>query len=204
MKRLILATNNAGKGREMAEILREGLRDIPILTLADLPGFLEPEENGSTYAENAIIKARSAADQFGEIAIGDDVGLEIDALNVGPGLHSKRFAGESTFPEKMRIILDRLDGVPEEDRTARFRCAIAIAEPGGPVKVCQATLEGRIAEAPRGSGGFGYDPIFYLPTEGCTIGELPPGRKNQISHRARTLALAIPILRHLFGSATNE
>jgi XTP/dITP diphosphohydrolase len=200
-KRVVIASHNRAKSREIYQILLEGLRDLPVEVglLADYSGAPVPEEVGATYVENAILKARACTLFTGEIALADDAGLEIDALNGLPGLHSRRFMGESTpFTVKMGILLERLRGVADERRTARFRCAVAIATPAGALFTFEDTLEGRIAQAPRGQFGFGYDPIFYLPAFGCTLAELPPEFKNRISHRAKVLRQALPTLRTLF------
>lgn len=189
---LVIATHNVKKAGEMVTILARRLPGLEIRTLAEYPGAPEPEESGTTYAENATIKAESAARFTHEWSVADDAGLEIDALDGGPGLHSKRFEGEETpFAEKMRRILERLDGVPTETRGARFRCCVAVAAPGvaSPTKVFEATCEGRIALAPSGSGGFGYDPIFSLPELGCTMADLTADQKHAISHRGKVLAL---------------
>ncbi len=206
MRRLIIATHNAGKAREMRTILREHLQGVPveIMTLADFPGMSEPDESGGTYLQNAEIKARAAADALRELAIADDAGLEVDALNGEPGLHSRRYAGiETSFDEKMSLLLERMRDVPEHQRTARFRCAVAIAEPSGPTHLFTDTCEGRIALERSGTGGFGYDPIFFLPDLGCTMADLTPEHKNRISHRGKTLAAAAPVLRRLLGRASN-
>lgn len=206
VRRLIIATHNAGKAREMLTILKEHLHDMPveILTLADFPGIPEPAEHGETYLENAEIKARAAADALHELAIADDAGLEVDVLNGEPGLHSRRYAGvETSFADKMSLLLERLKDVPEQDRTARFRCAVAIAEPAGPTHLFTDTCEGRIAFERSGTGGFGYDPIFFLPDLGCTMAELTPEHKNRISHRGKTLAAAAPVLRRLLAQPAN-
>jgi XTP/dITP diphosphohydrolase len=162
---------------------------ITIKTLADYPGAPEPEETGTTYRQNAVIKADSAAEFTGEWCVADDAGLEIDAMGGEPGLYSKRFAGEETpFPEKMRIILDRLSDTPTEARTARFRCAVALAIPGRATEEFEAICEGVIAREPSGGGGFGYDPIFFLPEMGCTMADLTAEQKHQISHRGKVLS----------------
>ncbi|HRF59111.1 MAG TPA: RdgB/HAM1 family non-canonical purine NTP pyrophosphatase [Fimbriimonadaceae bacterium] len=189
---LVIATHNVKKAGEMVTILSRRLPDLQIRTLADYPGAPEPDEAGTTYAENATIKAESAARVTGEWSVADDAGLEVDALGGAPGLHSKRFEGEDTpFAEKMCRILERLEGVPESDRTARFRCCVAVAAPGltEPTRVFEATCEGRIAPAPSGGGGFGYDPIFFLPELGCTMADLTADQKHAISHRGKVLAL---------------
>ncbi len=196
--RVVIASHNRAKSREIVALLSEGLRDLPveIQLLCDYPNAPVPEETESTYAGNAALKARACARFTGEVSLADDAGLEIDALDGQPGLHSRRFASERTpFTVKMGLILERLQAVPDERRTARFRCAVAIATPEGDLHLFEDTLEGRIAQAPRGQYGFGYDPIFYLPAFGCTLAELPPAFKNRISHRAKVLRQAIPTLR---------
>lgn len=187
MKTLVVATHNLKKAGEMLTLLGQLLPEVTLKTLADYPGAPEPDETGSTYSENARIKAFSAAGHTGEWCIADDAGLEIDAMDGEPGLHSKRFAGEDTpFSEKMAIILDRLQNTPEEDRSARFRCCIAACSPNGEI-ILEATCEGRIAREPSGHGGFGYDPIFYLPEMGCTMADLTAEQKHSISHRGKVL-----------------
>jgi XTP/dITP diphosphohydrolase len=186
--RLVIATHNRAKASEMTAILARAWPKVAFLSLADFPGAREPEETGSTYAENALIKARAAAGATGEWAIADDAGLEIDALGGEPGLYSKRFAGEETpFPEKMRLILERMATVPDDHRAARFRCAIALCPLAGEPLELEATCEGRIAREPRGEGGFGYDPIFLLPELGRTMAELSADEKHAVSHRGRVL-----------------
>lgn len=199
--RAVIATHNRHKAGEMITILSRAFPDWEFLTLADFPNATEPEETGTTYAENAAIKSESAAKETGCLSIADDAGLEIDAMNGEPGLYSKRFAGEDTpFPEKMKIILDRLSGVSEEHRSARFRCCVAISIPNDGemrTEVVETTCEGRIAESPSGSGGFGYDPIFWLPEMGCTMADLTANQKHAISHRGKALALVEQKLREL-------
>lgn len=200
-KRIVIASHNRSKSREIAMLLEQGLRDlgVEIALLADYPGAPQPDETADTYVGNAIIKARACAAFTGEISLADDAGLEISALNGEPGIFSRRFAGEDTpFPVKMGILLHELSAVPDERRTARFRCAIAIAAPTGELYTFEDTLEGRIAQAPRGQAGFGYDPIFYVPELGCTLAELPSEFKNRISHRARVMRQAMPTLRAFF------
>lgn len=188
--RLIIATHNRKKAGEMVTILSRRFPSLEILTLADFPGAPEPEETGTTYAENSTIKAESARAFTGELCIADDAGLEVDAMGGEPGLHSKRFAGEDTpFPEKMKIILANLTGMCVEQRAARFRCCVAVASPGEVSRVFEATCEGRIAEEPSGAGGFGYDPIFYLPEMGCTMADLTADQKHAISHRGKVLKM---------------
>jgi XTP/dITP diphosphohydrolase len=202
---VVIASHNRSKSREIEALLREGLADLPVMIrlLADYPDAPPPpEENADSYVGNAVIKARACAAFTCAISFADDAGLEIDALNGMPGVHSRRFAGEETpFPAKMGILLEMLKDVPPERRTARFRCAVAIATPDGAVYTFEDTLDGRIADAPRGQAGFGYDPIFYVPSLGCTLAELPAAFKNHISHRAKVMRQAIPQLRGLLREA---
>lgn len=200
-KRIVIASHNRSKSKEIAMLLEQGLRDlgVEVALLADYPNAPQPDETADTYVGNAIIKARACTQFTGEIALADDAGLEIAALNGQPGRFSRRFAGEATpFPVKMGILLNMLSAVPEERRTARFRCAIAIATPAGDLCTFEDTFAGRITHAPRGQAGFGYDPIFYVPELGCTLAELPSEFKNRISHRARVMRQAMPTLRALF------
>jgi len=186
---LVIATHNAKKAGEMVTILGARFPHLTIRTLADYPGAPEPDETGTTYRQNAVIKADSAAKFTGEWCVADDAGLEIDAMGGEPGLYSKRFAGEETpFSEKMRIILDRLAETPTEARSARFRCAVALAIPGQPTEEFEAICEGVIADEPSGGGGFGYDPIFYLPALACTMADLTAEQKHRISHRGKVLS----------------
>lgn len=191
MMRLVIATHNEKKAGEMRTILGRRFPDWEIVTLNAFPGAPEPDETGTTYAENAAIKAESAARFTGELCVADDAGLEVDAMGGEPGLYSKRFAGEETpFPEKMRVILDRLQGVEDEGRSARFRCCVAVSKLEGDslkTDVFEATCEGRIAHEPSGGGGFGYDPIFFLPEQGCTMADLTADQKHAISHRGKVL-----------------
>lgn len=193
LDRLVIATHNRKKAGEMIQILSERFPELEFRTLADYPDAPEPEETGTTYAENAAIKAESAAAATGEWSLADDAGLEIDALNGEPGLWSKRFAGEDTpFLDKMRRILERMNDVPETERTARFRCCVALAPPHTQhitpnALVFEAICEGRIAREPSGAGGFGYDPIFALPELQCTMADLSAGEKHSVSHRGKVL-----------------
>ncbi|MBX7131994.1 MAG: RdgB/HAM1 family non-canonical purine NTP pyrophosphatase [Fimbriimonadaceae bacterium] len=188
MNRLVVATHNAKKGGEMLHILGARFPHLTILTLNDFPGAPEPEETGTTYAENAMIKAESAALVTGEWCVADDAGLEIDALDGQPGLYSKRFLGEELpFADKMRWILNELAETPESARGARFRVAVALARTDEQTQVFEATCEGRIAHVMSGSGGFGYDPIFFLPELGRTMADLSAEEKHQVSHRGKVL-----------------
>lgn len=186
---IVLASRNAGKVRE----IRELLADLPVEveSLLDHPEVAEVEETGTTFSENAILKARAVAEATGGLALADDSGIEVDALGGAPGVYSARFAGpDATDAQRNARLLERLAGVPAEGRTARYVAAIAIASPGGEVRTTVATCEGSIAEAPRGTGGFGYDPIFVVPGRGLTMAEIPSEEKNRISHRGRALRQA--------------
>jgi XTP/dITP diphosphohydrolase len=188
MADLVIATFNLKKGGEMAQILGHLLPGVSLHTLQEFPDAREPEETGVTYRENALIKAIAGCQASGLPSIADDAGLEIDALDGAPGVYSKRFGGEDLpFPQKIARILELLRHVPEEDRSARFQCWIALAEPGREPITFSATCEGRIGLEPSGGGGFGYDPIFYLPELGCTMATLTPDQKHQISHRGKVL-----------------
>jgi XTP/dITP diphosphohydrolase len=186
--KLVVATHNPKKAVEMATVLGRLSPGVEAVSLADFPGAPEPEETGATYAENAVIKAESAYRHTGLLCLADDAGLEVDALPGELGPLSKRFAGpETPFHDKMALILDRLAEVPADQRTARFRCCVAVIGPGVPLRVFESTCEGVVASAPRGSGGFGYDPIFYLPELGRTMAELSPDEKHEVSHRGKVL-----------------
>ncbi len=183
-EKLLIATRNPGKVAEYAEILSDlGYR---LVSLKDVGITSEVAETGNTYAENALLKARRYATASGLITLADDSGLEVDALAGAPGVYSARYAGpEASDEERYRKLLAQLEGVPDSQRTARFRCVIAIVWPDGREVVVEGTCEGCIAHQPRGNYGFGYDPIFYLPKLGKTMAEIPPKVKNQISHRAQ-------------------
>ena len=181
-KRLVVATLNRAKGRERLDLLG----DVPyeLLLLAEVPGATLPEETGKTYAENALIKARAGVLATGTIALADDSGIEVDAFDGGPGLYSARFGGPGLDDAgRTALLLERLRGVPAERRTARFRSVIAIVEPSGREQLVEGVVEGRIAEAPRGTGGFGYDPVFFYPPLGGTFGEIEAEAKHRVSHR---------------------
>ncbi len=198
MRKLLLATRNPGKVREYRELLQ----GLPVeLTWPEAEGItLEPEEAGATFAENAILKARAYAAASGLLTWADDSGLEVDALGGEPGVRSSRYAGPgASDADRYRLLLRKMAGVPWERRTARFRCVIAIADPAGALHTAEGTCEGIIAFAPRGANGFGYDPVFYLPDRDCTMAELSPAEKNQISHRARAARAARRILEEMLG-----
>ena len=174
--------------REIRRILKP--LDAEIISMKEAGISSDPEETGSTFAENALIKARACAALLKEraVVLSDDSGLEVDAMGKEPGIRSSRFMGEDTpYSIKNAEIISRLSGVPDEERTARFVCAVAAVLPDGETVVTQDTIEGRIGYEERGENGFGYDPIFYLPERGCTTAELPPDEKNEISHRGKAL-----------------
>ena len=199
--RLVLATSNRGKVREIRGMLM-GL-GVEVLALDDFKSVELPHETGATFAENALVKARAVAAATGIAALADDSGLEVDCLGGRPGVFSARYAGEGASDRDNYIkLLGELEGVPFEKRSARFRCAVAFVEPGdggrgaggaggaggrGVEMVFEGSLEGFIATEPRGEGGFGYDPVFFLPERNRTVAELPAEEKNAISHRARAL-----------------
>ena len=196
MPKLLLATNNPGKAAEFRQLL-EGC-GWEIVTPAELGLTLEIEETGQTYTENATMKAVEYAKASGLVTLADDSGLEVDALGGRPGPLSARYAGpDRTDEERVRALLEELAGVPDEQRTARFRAVIAIAEPGGRVELAGGTVEGRIAHEPRGENGFGYDPVFLLPERGMTTAELPPDEKNAVSHRGAAARNAQAVLERM-------
>lgn len=186
MKKVIFATGNENKMKEIRQIL--GDLDIEIQSLKDAGIHADIVEDGTTFEENAMIKANAISKLTGEIVLADDSGLEIDYLNKEPGVYSARYMGEDTsYHIKNATLIERLNGVPDEKRTARFVCAIAAVFPDGTVKTVRGTMEGRIGYEERGVNGFGYDPIFYLPEYGCTSAELSMEEKNKISHRGKAL-----------------
>ena len=183
---VVIATRNAGKLSEIQEILAPlGLK---VLSLSDFPEIPEILEDGQTFEENAVKKAAAVAHQTSQVAIADDSGLAVDALQGRPGVFSSRYAGgDATDADRYRKLLKEMAGVPEGEREAAFICAVAIASPNGKVEVVKGECRGEIALAPKGSHGFGYDPVFYFPEAGKTMAELEPEVKNRISHRARAL-----------------
>ena len=185
--RIILATANRDKIREMRHAL-DGL-DVEILTRDDYPSLPGVVEDGASLEENARKKARTLADATGLVAIADDTGLEVEALGGEPGVYSSRYAGPGvTYEENVRELLRRMAGVPAGDRGALFRCVIALAEPSGAEILIEGTCEGTILEEPRGTGGFGYDPVFQVPEKGRTFAEMSVEEKDRISHRGRAMA----------------
>lgn len=187
MKKLIFATGNEGKMREIRVIMED--LGMEILSQKEAGLAPEVEETGTTFEENAVIKAKAVAGLLPEaIVLADDSGLEIDYLNKEPGIYSSRYAGEDTsYIIKNQMLLDRLAGVPDKERTARFVCVIAAAFPDGQVFTVRETMEGFIGDAPAGENGFGYDPIFQVPQYGCSSAELTMEQKNELSHRGKAL-----------------
>ncbi len=184
--RIIFATGNEGKMREIRMILAD--LDLDILSMKEAGADLDIVENGTTFAENAEIKARAVWKCTGDIVLADDSGLVVDYLGGEPGVYSARYMGEDTSYEiKNQAIIDRLEGAREQERTARFVSAIAAVLPDGTVIHTEGTVEGVIAHESAGTGGFGYDPIFYLPEYGKTSAEIPIEKKNEISHRGKAL-----------------
>jgi len=183
---VVIATRNPGKFREIKAILSS--LPLKFLSLEDFPDIPEVVEDGATFAENAGKKARMIADFTGRLAIADDSGLAVDALQGRPGVFSSRYAGEkATDRERCQKLLDEMASIPKGKRQARFVCAMAVALPRGRMEVVEGECRGRVTSAPRGKRGFGYDPIFFVPQFGKTMGELEPEEKNRISHRGRAL-----------------
>lgn len=202
MPSLLLATNNPGKVAEFRGLLAESGWDL--VTPADLGLDIDVEETGATYEENARLKAVAGMKASGLVTLADDSGLEIEALGGEPGVHSARFLGpDATYPERFAEIERRLAGLPDSQRGARFVAVIAIADPRtGRVNTVEGEVRGVIARQPRGAGGFGYDPIFWLPERSCTMAELPEHEKAIISHRAHAAARAVPVLKDLLHDYT--
>lgn len=199
-RKLLIATTNPSKRREMEQILGAANLNLELLTLESFPDAQEVEETGETFMENAHLKAQSAVQLSSLVVIADDGGLCIDALGGQPGIKSHRFLGESTsFQEKMTSIFKMMAEVEEEARTCRFQCAVVIATPDGRTFECLGVCEGRVGHEMRGEGGFGYDPLFALP-DGRHTAELLPAEKHKISHRGQALACAIEVLKSLFDA----
>lgn len=188
MKRLIFATGNEGKMKEIRMIL--GDLDYEILSMKEAGIDVDIVEDGKTFEDNAIIKATTISKIANCVVLADDSGLEVDAMDKMPGIYSARYLGEDTsYSVKNQTIIDNLAGLPDEERTARFVCAIAAAFPDGRVVTKRGTIEGIIGYEERGENGFGYDPIFYVPEYGKTTAELSPEEKNKISHRGKALEM---------------
>lgn len=185
--RIVFATGNANKVREIKAILAD--LNMEVLSMKEAGVYAEAEENGATFAENAVIKAKDIAAKVSDVIVmADDSGLVVDALNGEPGIYSARYLGEDTpYSIKNANIIERLEGIPVEGRSARFVCAIAAVLPDGRVLSTEGTIEGYIGYEERGNGGFGYDPIFMVPEYGCSTAELSAEAKNAISHRGKAL-----------------
>lgn len=186
MKQIIFATGNEGKMKEIRMILEE--LKCPVLSMREAGIEADIVEDGQSFEENAVIKARAIAQQTDSVVLADDSGLVIDYLNGEPGIYSARYLGEDTsYRIKNQNLIDRLEGVPDEKRGARFVCVIAAVLPGGEILTERGIMEGRIGYEEKGGNGFGYDPIFYVPEYDCSAAELTPEQKNQISHRGKAL-----------------
>lgn len=198
---LLVATHNAGKAREYAHLLS----DLPVKVVwLEQVGVDEvAQETGATFAENALLKAQFYAARTNLLTWADDSGLEVDALGGRPGVHSAHYGGEGLSDrERYTALLREMEGIPMDRRTARFRCVVAIARPNGEVWTVEGTIEGIILTAPRGDHGFGYDPIFWVPSLNATLAELPIEVKNRISHRALAAGQARRIMEQLLSNCT--
>jgi XTP/dITP diphosphohydrolase len=192
---LVIATSNPGKFKEIAALL-DGLNVL----LQPLDRIEVPPEGGESFQENAGVKATAVARASRQLALADDSGLEVEALGGQPGVRSARFGGsQATDADRNALILENLQGVPTAKRTARFRCVVAVADPQGRTRFAEGVCEGRIASAPRGTRGFGYDPIFEIPSLGKTFAEIEPEVKNRLSHRAKAMAGARVILQEILA-----
>jgi len=199
-RRVLVASTNAKKAAEMLAILRSAPLGLEFVTLADYPDAPDVDECGETFVENARLKAMAGMALSGLPTIADDGGLCIDALDGRPGVKSHRFLGEHTsFPDKMSRILELMRSVPEGRRTCRFQCAVVAAFPSGRTFECMGSCEGAIGYTMTGSGGFGYDPIFYIPELRRYMAELTPGEKQSISHRGKALASVLDVLEHEYS-----
>ncbi|QFT90100.1 Non-canonical purine NTP pyrophosphatase [Bacillus sp. THAF10] len=183
MKELIIATNNQGKVKDFKTLLEP--LGYEIKSLADFPEIPEIEESGTTFEENALLKAQAVANHLGRMVLADDSGLEVDALNGEPGVYSARYSGmDKDDVRNYQKVLDKLQGIPKHQRTARFVCVLAIVDPKGEKFTVRGTCEGFIAMEPAGENGFGYDPVFFVEEKQKTMAQLTKGEKNEISHRA--------------------
>jgi len=197
-RRIIFATGNEGKMREIRMIMED--LGVSVVSLKEAGITAAVEENGTSFRENAMIKAKAVMELTGEIVLADDSGLEIDYLDGAPGIYSARFMGEDTsYDIKNTALIEKLAGVPDEKRTARFVCEIACALPDGRTFTTRGVMEGRIGYEIRGEGGFGYDPIFYLPECGCTSAEISAEQKNELSHRGKALRAMKEMLREVLA-----
>jgi XTP/dITP diphosphohydrolase len=197
-RQLLVASYNPGKLEELLTIMADW--PARLVRPRDIGLHLDVAETGATYAENARLKAVAHVEVSGLWTLADDSGLEVDALGGAPGIRAARYAGEGADnAERWALLLRNLDGVPWERRTARFRAVVALAQPGGKIAYAEGAVEGYIMFEPKGSGGFGYDPLFYIPEFDSTMAELPPEIKNRISHRARSIQAARPIYERWFS-----
>ena len=197
MKKIIFATTNKNKVREV-NMMMEGF-DVELVPMADMGIDVEIEETGTTFEENAIIKAKAICEMTGEIALADDSGLEVDYLDGAPGVYSSRFLGEDTpYEIKNDYIIEKLKDAKGKERSARFACAMAMVFPNGDVETCYGTIEGLIGYEQKGTNGFGYDPIVYVPEYEMTTGEMTPQLKNSISHRGKALEQMKEVMKRRF------
>jgi len=194
--KILIATTNQGKVQEIRNLVK-GLPAL-FVSLSEVPGIPEVVEDGATFEENALKKARTMAYSTGIVTLADDSGLCIDALDGRPGVHSARYAGDhASDEEKYLRVLEEMEGIPDSERSARFVCALALVAPDGEEKLFRGVCEGRITREPRGSSGFGYDPIFYFEEAECTFAEMGGESKNRVSHRGRALRQFADFLRGL-------
>lgn len=197
MKKIIFATTNKNKVREV-NMMMEGF-DVELVPMTDMGIDVEIEETGTTFEENAIIKAKAICDMTGEIALADDSGLEVDYLDGAPGVYSSRFLGEDTpYEIKNDYIIEKLKDAKGKERSARFACAMAMVFPDGDIETCYGTIEGLIGYEQKGTNGFGYDPIVYVPEYEMTTGEMTPQLKNSISHRGKALEQMKEVMKRRF------
>ena len=194
MKKIIFATTNQGKVREVKMMMEDF--GVDFVTMKDAGIDIDIVEDGKTFEENAIIKAKTIMEATGEVALADDSGLEVDYLDGAPGIYSARFLGEDTsYDEKNKYIIEKLKDAKGKERSARFVCAMAVAFPNGEIETCRGTIEGLIGYEQKGKNGFGYDPIVYVPEYEMTTGEMAPELKNSISHRGKALEQMKEILK---------
>lgn len=199
--KLLVATQNSGKVLEFRALLAP--LDASVCFPSDIGLHIEVPEDGDTYADNASQKALAYAHASRLLALADDSGLEVDALDGAPGVHSARYASGHDA-DRVATLLAQLRGMPKEQRTARFRCVVVIASPNGEIHSAEGVCEGCITDRPVGRGGFGYDPVFFLPEHNCTMAQLSLEEKNRISHRARAVEAALPILRNLLSRRASD